>query len=154
MKNTKTVLDRAEYIIENNACYMNPGPTARKSVKEIDERYILIQRNALPTVEKVDSPHYIRSYSAQVGGVTDQNSDPEFHRKRATEHLAMATYLTNKVAEDAAKLLADRKKVWKELFPEGSTDDGIWSWDNQFDHVKTAINKILSLQSSLHGAHF
>ena len=153
MKNTKTVLDRMEQIIETENCYKNPAPAARDAVKQIDERYIVIQRNGLPKVEEVHQiTRYSNNYTAQVGGVTDQNSDPEFHRKRAAEHLAMASYLTEQKDVEKKKLDEDRKKVWAELYPDG--DPNVYQWDSLFMSTQRAITKILSLQSALRGPNF
>jgi hypothetical protein len=141
-----------EHIIETENVYKNPAPAARDSVKQIDERYIVVQRNALPIVEKVDSPQYIRRFTAQVGGVTDQNSDPEFHVTRAKEHLAMASYLVEQKDVKKKQLDEDRKKVWAELYPDG--DPNAYQWDSLFMSTQRAITKILSLQSALRGPNF
>jgi hypothetical protein len=155
LKNTKTVLDRIEHIFSSETQYRAVWDGAKRATKQLDERYIILQRNALPAVEKVDSPHYTRSYSAQVGGVTDQNTDSEFHLKRAKEHLAMADYLQKQQEEAVVKKMEDRKKVWKELFPEGDCESKGWAWEMQFKHVQIAIDKIISLQNaSLNQAHF
>lgn len=156
MKNVTPVLNRLEYIIEKESLYKTPGVAAVNSVKEIDEKFIVIARNTLPMVVKTKDPSVwgVGQDIFRVGGVTDQNSDPEFHRKRAREHLAMATHLVQKKEEKAEKLSAQRKKVWLELFPTSlATDEFVY--EAQATHVKLAIDKIVSLENSISSsAHF
>lgn len=156
MKNVTPVLNRLEYIVEKENVYRNPGDAAVRAVKEIDEKFIVIARNTLPIVEKTKDPSVwgCGQDIHRVGGVTDQNSDPDFHRKRAKEHLAMAVHLIQKKEEKAEKLTAQRKKIWLELFPSAVATDS-FSYEGQPTHVKLAIDKIVSLENTIStSAHF
>ena len=147
MENNPKIVKRIEEIIEELACYNNPGPAAVKAAHIINDDYLLIPETDLPVVEVTGSRAHTDTLTEYV---CDGNT--EAMRKKAYQYLAMAEYVDrHRKTKEAEELAANRLEVWRELnpLPFGSIYfKENWKWENLKTSEKKAIDLILDLRKS------
>lgn len=148
MENNPKIVKRIEEIIEELACYNNPGPTAVRAANIIVGEFILVPKIDLPSVDVRNGKAHLESVSEWVcKGDTDRMRD------MAYQYLAMAEYVDmNQKNKEAEELAARRLEVWKELNPLPFDADYYaerWTWDSLKSSERRSIDMILDLRSKI-----
>lgn len=156
MKNDQRELDLIIQTIEEKACYANPGPVARDSAKFIDETYIIIPRDSLPTVNfGILDDAYGGPQVARIENITENvyNGNAEKMMKLAFQYISMASYVSGKQATKDEKALTKlRVEAWKMLHPQsGITEDDLSPahYDRLLLNDKAAVDAIVALKRQL-----
>jgi hypothetical protein len=122
LKNDQRELDLIASTIEQKACYANPGVAAEASAKFIDETYILIPRDSLPTVNfGILDDAFNGPQLARVNNITENvyDGDTEKMKNLAFQYLAMASYVSGKKVLEEEKAHTDlRVDAWNTLHPQ------------------------------------
>lgn len=147
MENKKKYLNEIITVIEDLACYNNPGPTATKAAARIDLEYVLIPKTDMPTVEI--SP----SGTGRLPHITEAASkgDTKVMRELAYEYLAMADFVDAKKAKDEdLKLKTARWNAYKVLYPyQNMWTFGTFNYEELDSVPKRAIDEIVKLRTQL-----
>lgn len=154
MKNNNNDLNLIIAEIEELACSNNPGPTATRAVDMIDETYVLIPREILPTITfgTLDDALSGSGY-ARVDNLTEAvyDGDTAKMRKLAYQYLVMADYVEQKVAKEQIDRAKSRRyKIFKELFPENHTTLlETFEWSSLHSFEKMVIEKMVLLNMEI-----
>jgi hypothetical protein len=153
LKNDPKDLDLIIKEIEELACTNNPGPTAVSAVQFIDDTYILLPREALPTLSfgSLDEAFGGNSY-ARTKNLTENVFDRDFRKIRdlGLQYLVMADHIEAKIVKaeiDSSK--ARRFKVFRELFPESECTLDKFHWSSMTQFEQTVIDKMVLLNMEL-----
>lgn len=152
MKNDPQELQLIIEEIEREACHNNPGPTAEAAAKFIDNTYVLIPREELPTVTFGTLDDAYGPQVARVENVTEKvyNGDTDKMRKLAYQYLVIADYVAEKQhTAKEAELNILRAEAWNLIHPGSSLTAETFSWLGCDRTEKSAINAIIDLKLQL-----
>jgi hypothetical protein len=145
--------------IEELACHNNPGPTAVKAGEFIDETYLLIPREELPSVTfgTVDDAYgggepKGRIMKGKHTALTEHvlSGDTKRMREVAYEYLAMAEYVDQKKKQaEEAELNKLRAEAWNEIHPGSLMRADQFHWQGVDKVERNAIEAIVKLKLRL-----
>ncbi len=152
MKNDPNELDLIIKKIEELACHHNPGPTAEGAATFIDEVYVLIPRETLPSVGFGTLDDAYGPQVARIDNITENvySGDTDKMRNLAYQYLTMAEYVDEKNhAAKEAELNILRAEAWNVLHPGSAMESHHFSWLGCDKTEENAINAIVDLKRQL-----
>jgi hypothetical protein len=138
--------------IEREACHNNPGPTAEAAAAFIDETYLQIPKESLPTPNFGSLEDAFGPQVARIGSITENVFDGDFDKMRRLgyEYLSMSFYVAEKKQkQEEAELQALRADAWNLIHPHSDVSPEQFDWANCNTTVRNAINAIVDLKRQL-----
>src|SRR4030095_16639949 len=138
LENLKSIINAIISVIEEQACYMNPGPAAVAAVEHIDSNYYLIPKSEFP-----DPDLFVLT--------DDPIADAKDTRSKGLSYLVVADKMERRDAEAKHRAESSRYHTYRELVGDGamSFEDFCRSL-GLFSRLELrAINEITNLRSQL-----